>query len=295
LLAAKNNCLLSFLTIACLSIFSLLLASCSTLPPPSRDSAHNIYNKLQQSRNANSQSPEYLNLVKIIEDADVKYLAEDNVEAEKLYSLALLKGEALRENLYVEEQEITTILATPTDTSTKTDSFRDRAKKAPSTSASDATKAGKMQRKYSIEVSISKRILTINEIDGTDLITFVREYSVGTVARGVETFPIGKGRVTKIDFNPIWYPTEYTREIYRKKGIELPKAIPAGSSLNYMGAFKIHLSHKTSHGAVYRIHGNNNQNRVGKRVTGGCICMDNKEGLELAKLISVGTEVNIVH
>lgn len=292
--ATTNNCLFNFLTVACLSIFILLLASCSTLPLPSRDSAHTIFKELQQTRVANSQSKEYLNLVKTIEDADAKHLAEDNVEAEQLYSLAILKGKTLRERLYEEEQEITTLLATPPDTSPQTDSLRERTKKAVFTSAS-TTKTGKKQRKYSIEVSISKRILTLNEIDGTNSMTFVREYSVGTVAQGVEIFPIGKGRVTKIDFNPIWYPTEYTREIYRKKGIELSKVIPAGSALNYMGAFKIHLSHKTSHGAVYRIHGNNNQNRVGKRVTGGCVCMDNKEGLELAKLISVGTEVNIIH
>jgi L,D-transpeptidase YnhG len=148
-------------------------------------------------------------------------------------------------------------------------------------------------KKYYIEVSISKCKLTLYEIDTEDNITPIREYDVGTVSPVVSAIPLGLGKVTRIDFKPTWYPTEYTREIYRAKGIELPKAVPPGHPSNYMGAFKIHLSHSTNHGYVYRIHGNNNKKRVGKRVTGGCICMDNDEGLELAKLITVGTEVNI--
>lgn len=61
-----------------------------------------------------------------------------------------------------------------------------------------------------------------------------------------------------------------------------------------MGPFKIALSHKTNKGAIYRIHGNNNPKRVGRRVTGGCFVMDNTSGLELAHKITVGTEVNIL-
>jgi lipoprotein-anchoring transpeptidase ErfK/SrfK len=61
-----------------------------------------------------------------------------------------------------------------------------------------------------------------------------------------------------------------------------------------MGKFKISLSHRTKKGAIYRIHGANNPGRVGRRVTGGCFAMYNDEGLELARTISVGTEVNIL-
>jgi len=149
------------------------------------------------------------------------------------------------------------------------------------------------QKNYYIEVSISKCKLILYTVDADDNITPVREYDVGTVSRGVDIIPQGLGKITRIDFKPAWYPTEYTREIYKAKGIELPKAVPPGHPLNYMGTFKIHLSHSTSRGNIYRIHGNNNKKRVGKRVTGGCICMDNDEGLDLAKLITVGTEVNI--
>ena len=149
-------------------------------------------------------------------------------------------------------------------------------------------------KSYYIEVSISKCKLTLFEKTPSHSLVPIREYKVGTAAWGLEVIPTGKGFVTRIDFNPYWFPTEYTREIYAQKGVTLPAAVQPGDPLNYMGTFKISLSHTTSHGSIYRIHGNNNSNRVGKRVTGGCVCMDNKEGEELARMIKVGTEVNVV-
>lgn len=65
--------------------------------------------------------------------------------------------------------------------------------------------------------------------------------------------------------------------------------------MNYMGAFKIYLSHRTYKGDIYRIHGNNDPSQVGLRVTGGCIRMYNDEGTDLAKMIPIGTEVNITY
>jgi lipoprotein-anchoring transpeptidase ErfK/SrfK len=122
----------------------------------------------------------------------------------------------------------------------------------------------------------------------------VGEYSVGTAVRGLKTYPVGLGSVTGIYFNPWWYPTPYSRQVFRERGIALPKAVPPGDPLNYMGPFKIALSHRTSKGAIYRIHGNNNPKRVGRRVTGGCFVMDNEAGLALARKITAGTPVNIV-
>jgi len=150
------------------------------------------------------------------------------------------------------------------------------------------------KKDYFIEISISRCRLTLFEKDALGAMIPVREYMVGTAVRGLEVYPVGKGKVTRIEINPSWRPTAYTRLIYAHKGITLPKAVPPGDPLNYMGTFKIYLSHATSRGSIYRIHGNNNPKRLGKRVTGGCICMDNEEGRELSKKISVGTEVNIV-
>lgn len=147
---------------------------------------------------------------------------------------------------------------------------------------------------YFVEISISRNMLTLYERKGDSEQTPIAEYTVGTAVRGLETYPLGLGTVTGIYFNPWWYPTPYSRQVFRERGIELPSAVPPGHPLNYMGPFKIALSHRTWKGALYRIHGNNNAKRVGRRVTGGCFVMDNSDGLALARRIKVGTEVNIV-
>jgi lipoprotein-anchoring transpeptidase ErfK/SrfK len=146
---------------------------------------------------------------------------------------------------------------------------------------------------YFVEISISHEILTLYEKNGSEKIPLA-EYSVGTVVKGLKTYPLGLGTVTGIYFKPWWYPTAYSRQVFRERGIVLPAAVPPGDPLNYMGPFKIALSHRTSKGAVYRIHGNNNPKRVGHRVTGGCFVMENAAGLELAHKLKVGTEVNLV-
>jgi len=147
---------------------------------------------------------------------------------------------------------------------------------------------------YYVEISISRNLLTLYKKTSTGDKTPVAEYPVGTVVRGLKTYPLGLGKVTGISFNPWWHPTPYSRQVFRERGIKLPPAVPPGHPLNYMGPFKISLSHKTWKGAIYRIHGNNNPKRVGRRVTGGCFVMNNEDGLALAHKIKVGTEVNIV-
>jgi lipoprotein-anchoring transpeptidase ErfK/SrfK len=147
---------------------------------------------------------------------------------------------------------------------------------------------------YYVEISIGRNVLTLYEKKSDAERTPIVEYTVGTSVRGLKTYPLGLGTVTGIYFNPWWYPTHYSRQVFRARGIDLPKAVPPGDPLNYMGPFKIALSHRTSKGAIYRIHGNNNPKRVGHRVTGGCFVMDNTAGIALAHKIKVGTEVNIV-
>lgn len=147
---------------------------------------------------------------------------------------------------------------------------------------------------YSVEISISEKRLTLFEKNGSGERVQVAEYPVGSAVRGLDTYPLGMGKVTAIQLNPWWYPTPYSRQVFRGRGIELPAAVPPGDPLNYMGPFKISLSHRTWKGAIYRIHGNNDPKRVGRRVTGGCFVMNNADGLELARKIKVGTEVNIL-
>jgi len=149
-------------------------------------------------------------------------------------------------------------------------------------------------RHYVIEASISRNVLLLYEQNGGEKKVLRREYRVGTAVRGLDVYPLGQGQVTAISFNPWWHPTAYSRQVFRKRGIELPPAVPPGHPLNYMGAVKISLSHRTRKGAIYRIHGNNNPGRVGRRVTGGCFVMHNDDIAELARTISVGTVVTIL-
>ncbi|UFS69409.1 L,D-transpeptidase [Geomonas sp. RF6] len=153
---------------------------------------------------------------------------------------------------------------------------------------------GKGATPYYVEISITGRMLTLYEKREGEAPVQIRQYPVGTVAIGNNTYPTGEGKVTRIEFDPWWHPTPYSRQIFRGRGIVLPPAVPPGDPLNYMGPVKISLSHKTWKGAIYRIHGNNNPNRVGRRVTGGCFVMHNRDGLELARTIKVGTVVNII-
>jgi len=155
------------------------------------------------------------------------------------------------------------------------------------------TEKSRLKPSY-VEISISGRWLKVYETDGNGERVPVAEYIVGTAVRGLDTYPVGAGKVTAIDYDPWWYPTPYTRQIFRGRGIELSEKVPPRHPLNYMGAIKISLSHKTWKGAIYRIHGNNNPKRVGRRVTGGCFVMNNDDGIALARKIKVGTEVNIL-
>jgi len=75
---------------------------------------------------------------------------------------------------------------------------------------------------YSVEISISQNMLTLFEKKGAAERTPVAEYTVGTAVRGLKTFPLGLGTVTGIFFNPWWYPTSYSRQVFRERGIELP-------------------------------------------------------------------------
>lgn len=149
------------------------------------------------------------------------------------------------------------------------------------------------KKEYYIEISIRQCKLYLYELPGK---LFLKEYKAATAKEGLDTYPIGRGHVTKIEYNPEWHPTAYSRWYFRvNKKIYLPETVKPGDPLNYMGAFKIYLSHRTHKGDIYRIHGNNDPSQVGQRVTGGCIRLFNDEGIQLAGTISIGTEVSILN
>ncbi|MBI4812593.1 L,D-transpeptidase [Candidatus Falkowbacteria bacterium] len=154
-------------------------------------------------------------------------------------------------------------------------------------------KAEEMTRRYYIEISIGARELYLYESATDGSYMPVRTYDVAVPKKGIKEYPRGEGKITGIEFRPAWYPTKNTRESYlKKKKIVLPDIIFPGSPLNAMGAAKIYLSHCTSYGCAYRIHGTNDEKSIGKAVSRGCFRMRNKEIEELARLLK-GREVKV--
>ncbi|THB69681.1 MAG: hypothetical protein D6E12_04230 [Desulfovibrio sp.] len=145
---------------------------------------------------------------------------------------------------------------------------------------------------YEIEISISQCRLWLYENTANGARTLIREFAVATAKEGTE-YPSGQGYVTAIDTNPWWHPTPSMIQRARNQGRSL-EPTPPGASNNPMGAFKIHLSHGGDQGA-FRIHGTNRPSQIGRRVSLGCIRMHNDEGLQLARLIEVGTPVTIFY
>ena len=148
--------------------------------------------------------------------------------------------------------------------------------------------AGPTADRYSIEISVRQCTLWLYERLPDGGRRLVKEYTVATAKNGMD-HPEGLGYVTKIDKNPWWYPTPDMKRRAAAKGQSLGP-VPPGRKGNPMGAVKIHLSH----GPTYRIHGTNRPDQIGRRVSLGCIRMRNQEALELANLIDVGAEVNVL-
>ncbi|RDY23283.1 L,D-transpeptidase [Romboutsia maritimum] len=69
--------------------------------------------------------------------------------------------------------------------------------------------------------------------------------------------------------------------------------IAGGSPNNPLGNRWMGLNINGTHGTTYGIHGNINENSIGKNVTEGCIRMHNNEVRELYSKVPVGTEVII--
>ncbi len=90
------------------------------------------------------------------------------------------------------------------------------------------------------------------------------------------------GKVAKIEENPNWYPTEATRQAYlRKKGILLPREIKFGSPLNAMGKGKVRIIFLTKGiNPFICLHGTNDLSSIGKRVSRGCIRVEDIEKLK---------------
>lgn len=95
------------------------------------------------------------------------------------------------------------------------------------------------------------------------------------------------GIVERVEENPYWAPTKATREYYFKKsGVELPKLIRPGDPRNAMGKRKIRIAFDDAHvNQTIRIHGTNQEESIGRRVSRGCIRMRNDDIKKLSEII----------
>lgn len=107
-------------------------------------------------------------------------------------------------------------------------------------------------------------------------------------------YPIGVGRdgfswtgketVSRIADWPDWYPPAEMR----KRKPELPERMLGGLK-NPLGAKAIYLGN-----TLYRIHGTNDPNSIGRAASSGCFRMLNGHALDLAGRVDVGTPVTVV-
>jgi lipoprotein-anchoring transpeptidase ErfK/SrfK len=93
----------------------------------------------------------------------------------------------------------------------------------------------------------------------------------------------GKYTISKKVKWPAWYPTT---ETLREKPW-LPDVVEGGRN-NPLGARAMYLGD-----SLYRIHGTNNPNSIGKEASRGCIRMYNDDAIELYSLINTGAEVYV--
>jgi hypothetical protein len=114
-----------------------------------------------------------------------------------------------------------------------------------------------------VTINLPARRLTLRK-DGM----FVKAYSIAVSALGFVA-PLGKREITRIVWNPWWYPPK-NRE-WAKDEVDMPPG-----PKNPMGPVKMDI------GARYYIHGTNEEWTVGRPVTHGCVRLKNADAKEMA-------------
>jgi lipoprotein-anchoring transpeptidase ErfK/SrfK len=108
------------------------------------------------------------------------------------------------------------------------------------------------------------------------------EYGVGVGREGFAWS--GEKHVTAIREWPGWTPPPQML----KRRPELPRYMPGGID-NPLGARAIYLG-----SSMYRIHGSNEPETIGAAVSSGCIRMVNRDVIDLAERVKVGTKVVVL-
>ena len=101
--------------------------------------------------------------------------------------------------------------------------------------------------------------------------------------------PVGTTRIAAKTPNPTWTPPASIKAEHAMNGDPLPNVVPAGPD-NPLGPFKFTLGMPG-----YLIHGSNAKFGIGTGTSHGCFRMFNKNVLEMADMVPVGTPVRIIN
>jgi L,D-transpeptidase ErfK/SrfK len=100
---------------------------------------------------------------------------------------------------------------------------------------------------------------------------------------------VGETTIVRKKVGPTWWPTESIRDELAKQGKILPEAVLPGPD-NPLGSHALYLGFPQ-----YLIHGTNQPNSIGMRVSHGCVRMYPEHIVELFEMVGPGTPVTIVH
>lgn len=108
------------------------------------------------------------------------------------------------------------------------------------------------------------------------------EYAISVGRDGFDW--TGTEKISRKQAWPDWHPPAEMRE----RDPSLPEKMTGGLK-NPLGAMALYLGD-----TLYRIHGTNDANSIGRAASSGCFRMLNANVLHLASLVEVGTEVSVV-
>lgn len=132
-----------------------------------------------------------------------------------------------------------------------------------------------------IVVNRAARTLTFTDEAGE-----TKTYSI-VVGKRVTPTPAGEYEVVSIDFDPTWYIPLSIQEERMRKGLPALTSLPPGRN-NPLGRVMMKLD-RFSIG----IHGNSMRRFRPGAFSHGCIRMSNRDAVELANMIDIGTSVRI--
>ena len=118
---------------------------------------------------------------------------------------------------------------------------------------------------------------------------YVITYPIGIGREGGWETPEGETVITAKEENPIWHPTDHVRAEAAKNGYPIPKTFPPGPD-NPLGNHLFRLRWPT-----YLIHGTNQIQSVGGRVSAGCVRLFPSAIKQLYSAVPVGTKVRVVN